>query len=1436
MNKRRFAIFIIIAFLLSLVITSCSHNGKSSKSTNVTFSIDRQTVNEILKNGKPDLLANKSFRAADDPAEQTDPAQDETQTQAQDEYEEEEEEEEPEDNSEVENAPYDSIFIDVSILGDDQQTKTALVKENEGVSIVFRRVPIEAVVWASAEIYTYTDESKTSKMIVYRGKSSSIIVRSTGNKLSILLEKAKLTVTFDSNGGTEVAPQEVVTGEKLTKPENPTLSNKKDVYAFMGWYTDPEFTNLYDFDLPVTQDLTLYAKWLSDYVLVPQGEMLNYLKTGRDILIVPELYVCQHEVTQAEYYAVTGKDPSLRDRGTTKVDASKYPVENVSWYDAIVYCNLLSIKEGLTPCYTIKDSVKPADWGDVPTSSDDDWNLVSVNLYAGGYRLLTEAEWEYVATTGMDSTTKAYDDLVLYYSNSKNRTQTVTNRLVDGLGICNILGNVSEWCFDWYSTSIDSVAGLSGPEYGSSRVKRGGDFSGTPKECSVDARAYAAPYYKDGTIGFRVARVVHEGKAPEEASVLYTITYEIEGCDEGKLTPTEFYRKEEVKLPTSLDREGYIFGGWYKTDTYEDDSKITGWGRYEQNGDITVYGKWIPITYTIKFNKGKSNSTVEMPDQVFTYDKPQELAECTFDAPAGLKFGGWINLDTSGHDDEELDRDYSDKQEVVNLTSEDGAVITLYALWVNKARGNIKYIIDGSEVTGLSPSSYLPSQTIELPTTTTDAANLVRTGYTFSGWFTDPGYNSATAITGWASGTKEGDIPVYGKFEPISYTITYVGEGDVWNWASGYNKYPTSFTVEEAVNELPYAINVKRDNYDFVGWYFDSELTQSALGGWAEGRTTPVTLYAKWSLHEYIIEFNLNDELYNDPVYGEKKSNVLANNSANITDRFTIESGPITLANPSRPGYQFEGWYSDEDCTGEKVTIVNPGTGSTQAHSNVPVYAKWSINSLYINYYDVSDTTNPQYSEEFNVESAEITELWNSYIKSGYDFEGWYSSSSCSEGDKVIKLTPGSECYQDVNLYAKFDKIIYTINYYDSDATTITTTVTCDVDNPCTLRTPTRTGYAFNGWYTNTSFTGTSYAAAEEITFYTARDDLDTDEDRIINIYAKWSSAGVGVTVTDPQNKVSMTQSVPDALGEITFEASTTTTSTTYTWYIDGEEQTGNGDTFTFKKYAHPIGTYVITVECGGYSVSNTVSIAPLGSKSAPNAVNDIVFKDGTAEAYTSSLSLTDEQKNAVVAIIFYKGTECSNDSRTRMLGLGIKNSGETAYKWALEDKAGYTQKITDIQISKDETAPTNETPYCEFISNGTTYYLSGDLDGSDNWQVISGIATTAGETSSLAENYPVFNYANTYASTAGLTGTSYANGWYIPSLPELYQLFKKRSQMISILSLVGGTDLGETRYYWSSSQYADNTNMSWSFVMNVAVGYGNGKSGPWPVLCIREF
>jgi len=146
---------------------------------------------------------------------------------------------------------------------------------------------------------------------------------------------------------------------------------------------------------------------------------------------VSSFYVGKFEVTQKEYQNVMGKNPSY-------FKGENNPVENVTWYDAVKYCNKRSEKEGRTPSYNING------------------NNVTCDFSANGYRLPTEAEWEYAARGGNKSQNYKYSgsnkigDVAWYDSNSGLRTHPVGQKAPNELGIYDMTGNVWEWCWDWY--------------------------------------------------------------------------------------------------------------------------------------------------------------------------------------------------------------------------------------------------------------------------------------------------------------------------------------------------------------------------------------------------------------------------------------------------------------------------------------------------------------------------------------------------------------------------------------------------------------------------------------------------------------------------------------------------------------------------------------------------------------------------------------------------------------------------------------------------------------------------------------------------------------------------------------------------------------------------------------------------------------------------
>ncbi|QHT66140.1 formylglycine-generating enzyme family protein [Rhodocytophaga rosea] len=194
------------------------------------------------------------------------------------------------------------------------------------------------------------------------------------------------------------------------------------------------------------------------------------------------------EVTQAQFEKVMGYNPS-------KNKSASKPVERVSWFDAIRFCNKLSEMEGLKPCYTM-----------------DAFLGYQCNFEADGYRLPTEAEWELASgKTSKEIPAAQVSEYAWHASNSKNETKATGLKKPNASGLYDVYGNVWEWCYDFYGEDYFSQSPVSspkGPETGNLKVLKGGAMDADPQLNRSSYRYRLVPEYTSHNIGFRVARTV----------------------------------------------------------------------------------------------------------------------------------------------------------------------------------------------------------------------------------------------------------------------------------------------------------------------------------------------------------------------------------------------------------------------------------------------------------------------------------------------------------------------------------------------------------------------------------------------------------------------------------------------------------------------------------------------------------------------------------------------------------------------------------------------------------------------------------------------------------------------------------------------------------------------------------------------------------------
>ncbi len=239
-----------------------------------------------------------------------------------------------------------------------------------------------------------------------------------------------------------------------------------------------------------------------DMVPVPAGAFTMGNTAGKPLendrplrqVTLGSFYMGRTEVTQAHYKRVMGVNPSEFKDGT---DAAGLPVEQVNWFAAVAFCNKLSQMEGLQPAYTVNG----AD--------------VSCDFNADGYRLPTEAEWEYAAKGGSQgaienltySGSNTIDEVAWYVVNSGDATHPVAQKKPNVLGLYDMAGNVWEWCWDWAGGSGSSGQNNpTGPATGSYRYMCGGSWGDLAGHLRSANRRAFIPTAKSNDVGFRVVR------------------------------------------------------------------------------------------------------------------------------------------------------------------------------------------------------------------------------------------------------------------------------------------------------------------------------------------------------------------------------------------------------------------------------------------------------------------------------------------------------------------------------------------------------------------------------------------------------------------------------------------------------------------------------------------------------------------------------------------------------------------------------------------------------------------------------------------------------------------------------------------------------------------------------------------------------------------
>ncbi|MFR9058749.1 InlB B-repeat-containing protein [Eubacterium callanderi] len=563
----------------------------------------------------------------------------------------------------------------------------------------------------------------------------------------------------------------------------------------------------------------------------------------------------------------------------------------------------------------------------------------------------------------------------------------------------------------------------------------------------------------------------------------YTIKYDGNAADSGSMNDQPMVFDVAANLTdNAYARTGYTFTGWNTQSdgsgtVYTDGQNVINLTAVEGE-KVTLYAQWRANNYTIRFD-GNTADGGDTADQSMTYDQAANLTANGY-TKTGYSFKGWNTQPDGGG------TSYTDGQNVTNLTSVDGETFTLFAQW----RANSYTIqFDGNTADGGST----PEQTM----TYDQAANLTangytKTGYTFTGWNTQPdgggtAYTEGQNVVNLTSVEGE-SVTLYAQWRANSYTIQFDG-----NTADGGDTASQSMTYDTAVNLT--ANGYTKTGYTFAGWntqpdgggtpYTDGQNVVNLTS--VEGET--VTLFAQWRANTYTIHFDGNT----------------ADGGDTASQSMTYDTAVNLTANGyTKTGYTFTGWNTQPDGGGTSYTDGQNVTNLTSVEGGtVTLYAQWRANNYTI-HFDGNTADGGSTPEQAMTYDQAASLTTNGYTKTGYTFMNWNTQrdgggTAYTDGQNVSNLS--SKEGDSVTLYAQWRANSYTIQYDGNNADggdMANQSMTYDQAANLTANSYTKTGYTFAGWNTRPDGAGTAYGNEQSVV------NLTPDGGSIITLYAQW--------------------------------------------------------------------------------------------------------------------------------------------------------------------------------------------------------------------------------------------------------------------------------------------------------------------------------------------